>query len=276
MCGWRRSLKVATQVKRIAHVANSQFKIRWLFLTLTCKNVKSDDLKEALDLLTASFHRLIKRKRFTSDVMGFFRALEVTRNEETGEYHPHLHVLLAVRPSYFTRGYIKQSEWASLWQDALRADYTPIVDVRAVKGKRDKSMEEQLLRDKGIVLENGNFEEISSDDDYLDEAAVAEISKYTVKSKDYIIKGNEYLTDEIVSTYEANLNHRRLFAFGGVLKDIYEYLKAQGDVEDVESDRADLVAAEDHEGCTCSVCQSNFVEELYRWIPGRNNYHIIK
>ena len=39
--------------------------------------------------------------------------------------HPHYHALLLVKPSYFTKNYIKQSEWVEMWQKALRADYAP-------------------------------------------------------------------------------------------------------------------------------------------------------
>lgn len=60
--------------------------------------------------------------------------MEVTRNwdnnsEWYGTYHPHFHILLAVPTNYFSKNYIKQSEWTDMWQRAMKLDYTPIVHV---------------------------------------------------------------------------------------------------------------------------------------------------
>ena len=49
-------------------------------------------------------------------------------------YHPHLHILMMMKSSYFKiKGdYIKQQEWSELWQESAQLLYTPIVDVKAV------------------------------------------------------------------------------------------------------------------------------------------------
>lgn len=66
--------------------------------------------------------------------------MEVTHNTQYGTknfdtYHPHFHVLIAVNKSYFTsRDYLSQARWTAAWQQALQVDYTPIVDVRRIKG----------------------------------------------------------------------------------------------------------------------------------------------
>ncbi|MGG3840914.1 protein rep, partial [Paenibacillus thiaminolyticus] len=223
MCGWRRSLKIAHQVKRIAHTAMEHVNLRWVFLTLTVKNVPEDKLSEEMDHLTKSFRRLFQKKRFKQTVLGFFRALEVTYNKEKNTYHPHYHVLLAVTPDYFAgRNYIKKSEWSDLWKDAARLEYSPVVDVRVVKDGR------RLEKEKGILVEKG----------YIDPGVVSEISKYTVKSNQYLFPENEGLTDKVVSTFESALSGRRLFAFGGLLKEVYEWLKDQQAMDDAESDKA--------------------------------------
>ena len=54
--------------------------------------------------------------------------------------HPHYHALLLVKPSYFTKNYIKQSEWVEMWQKALRADYAPSVNVKTVKQFAEDSL----------------------------------------------------------------------------------------------------------------------------------------
>lgn len=49
-------------------------------------------------------------------------------------YHPHLHILMMMKSSYFKiKGdYIKQQEWSELWQESAQLLYTPIIDVKAV------------------------------------------------------------------------------------------------------------------------------------------------
>lgn len=49
--------------------------------------------------------------------------------------HPHIHSLLIVPASYFSHGYIKNSEWQKQWMMAARLDYAPVVDIRAARAK---------------------------------------------------------------------------------------------------------------------------------------------
>jgi hypothetical protein len=46
-----------------------------------------------------------------------------------------MHCLLLVRPSYWSRDYVKQLRWQQEWQMAARLDYSPVVDVRKAKAK---------------------------------------------------------------------------------------------------------------------------------------------
>ena len=46
--------------------------------------------------------------------------------------------LAIVKPSYFTINYIKQGDWVEMWAKALRADYLPSVNVKAVKATLDE------------------------------------------------------------------------------------------------------------------------------------------
>ena len=73
-------------------------------------------------------------------ILGYCRVLEITKPKKAtqqGKIHPHFHALLAVKPSYFTSGYkslyLTKNDYASMWQQALRADYTPVCDVRIVR-----------------------------------------------------------------------------------------------------------------------------------------------
>ena len=112
---------------------------RWVFLTLTVKNPPVTELRDTLKHMNDSWKRLIETKRFKSGVAGFLRTTEVTRgNDGKMMAHPHFHALLLVKPSYFTINYIKQGDWVEMWAKALRADYLPSVNVKAVKATLDE------------------------------------------------------------------------------------------------------------------------------------------
>lgn len=137
MCNWRRSLKYSYQATKIVDEAMKRNpKARFIFLTLTIENVPASELNKSLSELTKSFDRLFKRRKIQKNLIGFLRATEVTVEEKrNGYYHPHLHVLMMMKSNYFKiKGdYIKQQEWAKLWQESAQLLYTPIVDVKAVK-----------------------------------------------------------------------------------------------------------------------------------------------
>lgn len=152
MCNWRRSMKYSYQTSRIVDEAIKQEpKGRFLFLTLTVKNVPGEELNGTLTSLTKSFDRLFKRAKVQKNIIGYLRSVEVTHNEITGEYHPHIHVLLMVRPSFFQskKDYINQKEWGKMWSQSLKVDYIPMVDIRAVKEK-GKGL-------RGAILETAKY-----------------------------------------------------------------------------------------------------------------------
>ncbi|WP_338206320.1 protein rep [Parageobacillus thermoglucosidasius] len=291
MCAWRRSLVIAHQIKAVAHEAVKRQPMRWLFLTLTIRNCPGDVLGDTISHLMKSWDRLTRRKAFTDVVVGWFRSLEITRNLLEDTYHPHFHVLLGVKPSYFIKqkGYLTTRDWVSLWRECLRVDYDPVCHVRVVRNKRNIEREMKILEQKGIFLSpDGRLVEAD-----LAGSAVAELSKYATKSEDYIVY-NHYKqkqvrdkvklvpvvssginwdkTDEVVATLDMALSRRRLLAYGGLLKEVWNELQAQGKVQDVEDDHVDLVHVDDDSICRCSVCGSNMLEELYSWIPDVQNY----
>lgn len=151
MCNWRRSMKYSYQTSRIVDEAIKQEpRARFIFLTLTVKNVAGNDLNQTLSSLTQSFDRLFRRAKVKKNLIGYLRSVEVTHNELTNEYHPHIHVLLMLKTSYFKGGnYISQEEWGDMWSQSLKVDYVPMVDVRAVKEK------EKGLR--GAILETAKY-----------------------------------------------------------------------------------------------------------------------
>jgi plasmid rolling circle replication initiator protein Rep len=235
MCAKRRSSQIFKQIIDVIHESLRQKpKMRFLFLTLTVRNVPGNDLSEMITQMFQGFKQLFKYKEVDKPTIGYIRALEVTYNKKDKTFHPHIHVLIGVMPSYFSDNYyIKQSRWTVLWSSALNIDYTPIVNIKPVKNKS---------------------------------GAIAETSKYTVKDADYIFP-DEKLTDEVVEVLSSALKGRRLVGFGKLFKTVKRLLNLQ----DVESDKADLVGSNDT-GCICPVCGSTLIEQLYRWNFGFKDY----
>ncbi|WP_012881089.1 MULTISPECIES: protein rep [Bacillus] len=249
MCAWRRSLKIAYHNKLIVEEANRQYKPAWVFLTLTVKNVEGDHLKQTITDMMQGFRKLFQYKKVKSGTLGFFRALEITKNHEENTYHPHFHVLIPVKRSYFTgKSYIKQAEWTSLWKRAMKLDYTPIVHVQRVKGK------------KGIDAETIEKEVREAMEE---QKAILEISKYPVKDTD-VIRGNEVTEENLDTVYylDGALASRRLIGYGGILKEIHQELNLT-DAED-----GDLIRIEEDED---EVANETF-EVMAHWHVGIKNY----
>jgi plasmid rolling circle replication initiator protein Rep len=120
-------------------------KHRWLFLTLTQKNVPITELRATLTDMNRGFQRMSQLKVFPA--VGWLRSTEVTRGRD-GHAHPHFHCLLMVPPGYFAgQNYIKQSGWVEMWRKSMRLDYNPVLDVQAVKqGNTPMQLIPELLK----------------------------------------------------------------------------------------------------------------------------------
>ena len=146
VCQWRRSLRwKAKAYEVLPKIVTSYPKYRWLFLTLTQKNVPITELRATLTHMNESFKRMTKLKAFPA--VGWLRSTEVTKGRD-GNSHPHFHCLLLVPSSYFSgRDYLKQSEWVAMWRKCMRLDYNPILDVQAVKqGSKPMELVPELLK----------------------------------------------------------------------------------------------------------------------------------
>lgn len=207
VCQWRRSLKTFAQMSQVLDTATSEG-YQFLFLTLTVKNCDGSHLSDELTRLMLSFNRLMKYKDVVKVVKGFYRGCEVTHNVTTDEYHPHLHVILAVRSTYFKGAcYLSQARWTELWKKALQVSYEPIVDIRRCKGGSK---------------------------------SIAEACKYAVKPSDIINFDDWDMTVDTLRTLDSALESRRFVGLGGILKDIHKQLHLDdiedGDLVHVESE----------------------------------------
>lgn len=173
-------------------IAEDHPKARWLFLTLTVRNCEITELSDTLQTMNKAWHKLIRRKDL-KPIQGWIRTTEVTRSED-GTAHPHFHVLLMVPPSWFTHNYVKQSRWVELWQESLKANYAPNVDIRVVKPKKGSK-------------------EVLTQADML-KGAISETLKYSTKA-DTLKSDEAWLIELTKQTHK-----KRFLATGGALKDI--------------------------------------------------------
>lgn len=213
MCQWRRSLKMFGQVQMITDkILERDKSTRFLFATFTVKNVDAENLETCINILNNKFLYLVSKnktfapaKKLKQNLLGYLKAVEVTYNTKDKTYHPHLHVIFAVKSTFFknSSNYMTKKEWIELWQKALNVDYKPQTDIRAIKTNTGK--------------------------------AIAEVAKYPVKTAPILSLPDDEAV-EVLKTLTLSLNKKRFVSYGGIFKTIKQELKLQ----DVETDK-DLV-----------------------------------
>ena len=240
LCNWRRSKKLRYQVMEIVQACIAKEpKGRWLFLTLTCRNVSTkEELDEIMREMTKAFHRLFKYKKVAKNILGFLRGTEVTVNRKEGTYHPHFHVLLFVKSVYFNAkdNYINQEEWTKLWQKAMKLDYTPVVNVKAVKATEKYDL-------KGAILETAKYP----------------VKPFDLLNDDFSAETKDMITDDLTK----GLHRKRQIGFGKLFKEIRKELQ----LEDIEE--GDLISVEEDDENTSSV-----KEVIAKWNWERKNYYL--
>lgn len=198
-CQWRRSMRIYAQLSDLwASLMDQGFVV--LHLVLTVANCPADQLTKTISGLFRS-----SSKYFRSEPLrcfrGVIRFLEVTFSASSGSFHPHLHCLLAVKPSYFhSRQYLSHDRLRELWRDALGVDYLPQVNIQR------------------------------ADDD-----AVREVSKYCVKPFDF----DGLPPDQELDVYRvlyAALHGRRMIQTYGCIASELRRQKVDLDRDDIERD----------------------------------------
>jgi len=193
VCQWRKSLMWKARFYKALPDIEKQFKsARWMFLTLTVENCDVSEVREKIQWMNKSFIKMIQRKHFKNYNLGFVKTTEITRSKD-GKAHPHFHILLLMKPSYFKYGYLKTTDWAELWRDCLGVSYTPITDIRMVKAKLNGEA------NKSAIAE-----------------AAAETLKYAVKPSD-MVKDPEWFHE-----LTRQVHKLRFVSTGGVLKDLFK------------------------------------------------------
>lgn len=167
-----------------------------LHVVLTVRNVPGSMLYDQITTMYNAFSSMAKNE-LLSGWKGSLRFLEVSYNMESKLYHPHLHVLVAVKPSYFkSRYYVSRDLLTMLWRAALRVSYDPMVYITK-----------------------------------CDPAAILEVSKYCVKPFDF-----EHVdpaeTLGIYRTFDVVLHSRRLIQSYGVVRKTIRECKLSDTLDD--------------------------------------------
>ena len=211
MCSWRRTRNITGQLKEAFSVIQEKQKVATLFLTLTISNPDVKNLKSTIAKMNKSFKKMSETKAFNKAVLGYFKSVEILGDKTPkGQAHPHFHVLLVVKESYFKKSdYINKSQWTEMWKKALRVDYTPVVDVRRIKSK------------------NENFSDIDS--------AIIETVKYSVKHTELVNSSN----DDFYYLYTQTKGMRFISA-GGILKEHLNLIKIDEDLINLKKENESL------------------------------------
>jgi len=199
-CSWRRARKIFANVYSV--ITDKEFSGKeFIFITLTVRNVPGDSLSSAIDHLWQGFRKLTQTPSspFRKSFAGTFRAVEITYNPDSKDYHPHLHIMAAVEPGYFRKDnpdYISHERLLNLWQKVCGLDYRPNVHIKKIKGNED---------------------------------SVAEAAKYVVKPGP--------LTDPVVvETLHRALHGRRLIGYTGLFKTVKAKLNLPDEDDPPEQD----------------------------------------
>ncbi|MDP8936121.1 MAG: protein rep [Cyanobacteriota bacterium] len=125
--------------------------LEFIFLTLTIKNVPDNQIRSSIKLINNAWSKFRKRKDFPAQ--GFIRSFEITqqydrlKSDKKGKKssglptrsedgylmaHPHLHIVLCMKPGYYEANFKDKDWWIDQWQSCLGVDYRPSVSVKKI------------------------------------------------------------------------------------------------------------------------------------------------
>lgn len=223
ICQSRLSMKWVAKFHQIMpELMKKHSDTQFILLTLTVPNCEVTDLKKTLQLMNTAWNRMSNRAFFKKQILGFIRATEVTRNPVNNTAHPHFHVLLHVRNSYFNgRNLVTRNQWLDYWRSAMRDPSITQVDVRKVRESKKKTKEENLVH------------------------GALEVVKYATKH-DNITAHTEFFLE-----YAIQVDRLRFMATGGTLKEMMADIERDDLVHIDEEHTAESNLSKDYGGRLC-------------------------
>src|SRR5699024_6231401 len=124
MCNWRRAMKHGIQSQKVvAEVIKQKPTVRWLFLTLTVKNVyDGEGLNKSLSDMAQGFRRMMQYKKINKNLVGFMRATEVKRNNHGKSRYQQLHVGVGAEPTYYKNreNHVNHKQGIACWSKVIK------------------------------------------------------------------------------------------------------------------------------------------------------------
>ena len=233
---------------------HAQYKL--LGVTYTVPNCTGEELRAELQNIGRAVKSILahkgdkNRNRITAIAKGYVYSLEVTRNNKTGLYHPHVHIVLAVNASYGKgKDYISKAEWAEIWAKYSHRETTAAAQyVRVVKNIH------QAVKYVTKMTHDNLSEE---DREQEDAAAAAEYVTWT---------GNREFDADTLYWVETACKGLQLTGSGGVLKtklsDMAQEI-TQEDVDALEDEGKHVYMLQDWERIKSAYAITGKSEELY-------------
>lgn len=197
---------------------------RFLFITLTVKNCEGNDLKSTVGEINRAIRKLFMRKDIKKNLLGYVKAIEVTVNSDKETYHPHAHILVMVKSTYFKNSdnYLTHKQWQEMWQRAMKVDYEPMISVEAIKNR-------------------GNKDSLN--------ASVSEVAKYQTKATQYLSADRD-ADLRVIDTLRTQLSGNRMLSYNGVLKTIHNRLFKR---EDEQTEDLVMITGNEHLDVTAGM-----------------------
>lgn len=197
-CAWRESVHQA-QALGACYDAAVQDGWSMLLITLTVPNVPADQLRETLRRMAAAWHTLRKRRDLAVLLAHPVRKTEVTYNRKRNDYHPHYHVMVAVKWGQYSHAYVPRDMLLQAWRDAYNDQSITQVDIRRCVSDGDRV------------------------------GAVAEVAKYVAKAADYGASA------DVFDAFYSGLHGVQMMSWGGMWRQLHSAYKA-GQLSDSKPD----------------------------------------
>lgn len=222
-----------------------------LGVTYTVPNCTGDELRAELQNIGRAVRRIMERcDRIRAITKGYVYSIEVTRNHETGLYHPHVHIVLAVNARYGKdKEYLTKDEWAEIWakyshrETAASAQYVRVV----------KKIHQAVKYVTKMTHDNLTGEDAESED----AAAAADNATWT---------GDKEFDADTLYWIETACKGLQMTGTGGILRtklsDVAQEV-TQEDVEALEDEGKHVYMLQDWERIKSAYAITGRSEELY-------------
>lgn len=189
-CMQRKALSDALEIYTLANYLYTEKNYRFLFITLTAPNCSGDDLRDTISQFNKGIDRLFKREPYRSDFKAWITKVETTYNVKRKDYHPHLHVLVAVDKRYLKDSdrFVSNDRLRKDWREVFGDDTITQVDIKQASGRTKKKRMKSVL----------------------------ELSKYTAKP-------SHYLRDQkVFDTFFDAMKNRQALRFCGEFSELHK------------------------------------------------------